>query len=227
MDQRKIGSFLKELRKEKNITQEELAEKMNVSNRTVSRWETGANMPDIGLLVELAEFYDVSIPEIINGERKSEKMDKETKETILQVAQYGDTREKNLIKKIILIVSIGCIAWGISLITILSFLKNVSGGVLVLWCSIICLLLYSIIAITIKSNRTATGYINCLIGAFASIMTSNIALLICFFRTGEYYNYGIKGVYMCVLIYIVVFLISMICVTICNKRTLRINQNED
>ena len=81
MDQIKIGSFLKELRKEKNLTQENLAEKLNVSNRTISRWETGSNMPDIGMLVEIAEFYDVSIPEIINGERKSENMNQETKET--------------------------------------------------------------------------------------------------------------------------------------------------
>ena len=66
MDQVKIGSFLKELRKERNLTQESLAEKLNVSNRTISRWETGSNMPDIGMLVEIAEFYDVSIPEIIN-----------------------------------------------------------------------------------------------------------------------------------------------------------------
>ena len=50
MDQVKIGSFLKELRKERSLTQESLAEKLNVSNRTISRWETGSNMPDIGML---------------------------------------------------------------------------------------------------------------------------------------------------------------------------------
>lgn len=56
MDQIKIGIFLKELRKEKKLTQEQLAEKLNVSGRTVSRWETGSNMPDIGMLVEMADF---------------------------------------------------------------------------------------------------------------------------------------------------------------------------
>ena len=61
MDQIKIGTFLKELRKAKGLTQEQLAEKLNVSSRTVSRWETGSNMPDIGMLVEIADFYDVSI----------------------------------------------------------------------------------------------------------------------------------------------------------------------
>jgi transcriptional regulator with XRE-family HTH domain len=96
MEQRKIGSFLKELRKEKRLTQEQLAEKLNVSGRTVSRWETGSNMPDISLLVELAEFYEVSIPEIIDGERKSEKMDKETKEAVLKVAEYSNEEKRKL-----------------------------------------------------------------------------------------------------------------------------------
>ncbi|HHY82975.1 MAG TPA: helix-turn-helix transcriptional regulator [Clostridiales bacterium] len=96
MEQRKIGSFLKELRKEKRLTQEQLAEKLNVSGRTVSRWETGSNMPDISLLVELAEFYEVSIPEIIDGERKSEKMDKETKEAVLKVAEYSNEEKRKM-----------------------------------------------------------------------------------------------------------------------------------
>ena len=63
MDQVKIGNFLKKLRKEKGITQEQLAEILNVSGRTVSRWETGNNMPDISILVDIANYYDISIPE--------------------------------------------------------------------------------------------------------------------------------------------------------------------
>ncbi len=89
MNQEKIGLFLKELRKEKNITQETLAEKLNVSGRTISRWETRKNMPDISLLVDLAEFYQVSIPEIIDGERKSESMNQETKEAVIKIAEYS------------------------------------------------------------------------------------------------------------------------------------------
>ena len=88
MDQKKIGSFLKELRKEKDITQEQLAEKIKVSGRTVSRWETGSNMPDISLLADLADFYGVSIPEIIDGERKSDNMKEEVKETVLKLSDY-------------------------------------------------------------------------------------------------------------------------------------------
>ena len=100
MDQKKIGRFLKELRKEKDITQEQLAEKIKVSGRTVSRWETGSNMPDISLLAELADFYDVSIPEIIDGERKSENMNEEVKETVLKVAEYSNIEKEVKRKKL-------------------------------------------------------------------------------------------------------------------------------
>lgn len=105
MDQKKIGSFLKELRKEKGITQEEFAEIINISGRTVSRWETGTNMPDISLLVQIAEFFDVSIPEIINGERKSEIMEKEVKDVAKVMSDYA-TAEKALLLKNAKIVSI-------------------------------------------------------------------------------------------------------------------------
>ena len=101
MDQVRIGSFLKELRKEKDLTQEELAELLNVSGRTISRWETGSNMPDIGMLVEIADFYDVSIPEIIEGERKSENMDKETRDTAIKMAEYSQNEVKVGKRKVI------------------------------------------------------------------------------------------------------------------------------
>jgi transcriptional regulator with XRE-family HTH domain len=81
MDQRKIGSFLKELRQSKGITQEQLAEQLNVSNRSVSRWETGNNLPDLSLLITLADFYDIEVGEIIDGKRKSENMNEEIKDT--------------------------------------------------------------------------------------------------------------------------------------------------
>ena len=73
MDLQKIGNFLKELRKEKNLTQEQLAETLNVSRRTVSRWETGSNMPDLDLLMEIADLYQVDLRELLNGEGKTSK----------------------------------------------------------------------------------------------------------------------------------------------------------
>lgn len=99
MDQVRIGNFLKRLRKEKGITQEQMAEALNVSGRTVSRWENGSNMPDISLLVDIAEFYDVSIPEIISGERKSEIMNKEEKELARSMSDYATTEKEIIFKE--------------------------------------------------------------------------------------------------------------------------------
>ena len=71
MDQIKIGAFLKRLRKEKGLTQEQLAEQLHVSGRTVSRWETGRGFPDISSLEDIAAALDISTAEILKGERIS------------------------------------------------------------------------------------------------------------------------------------------------------------
>ena len=69
MDQRKIGKFIAALRKEKGLTQEQLGEKLGVTNKTVSRWENGNYMPDVEMLSLLSEEFGVSINELISGER--------------------------------------------------------------------------------------------------------------------------------------------------------------
>lgn len=83
MDTKKIGSFLKMLRKEKGFTQEQLGEKVGVTNKTISRWETGCYMPPIECLDILSDIYGVSINEIVAGER-------------IEVEMFKDTAEKNL-----------------------------------------------------------------------------------------------------------------------------------
>lgn len=69
MDQAKVGKFIASLRKEKGFTQEALGQRLGVTNKTVSRWETGAYMPDIELLVPLGEALGVSVNELLAGER--------------------------------------------------------------------------------------------------------------------------------------------------------------
>ena len=97
MDTKKIGAFLKQCRKEKNLTQEQLAEKFEVSARTVSRWETGINMPDLSILVQLAEYYDVEMRELLDGER-SQTMNKDMKETLDKVAVYEEWVKQKALK---------------------------------------------------------------------------------------------------------------------------------
>ncbi len=141
MDQTKIGEFLRELRKEKNLTQEDLAEKMNVSRRTVSRWETGSNMPDLDVLVELADYYDVDLRDIFNGKRRSDdNMNTELKDTLMQAADYTQELKKKVTKRMNIMFVFGIIAMIFYLISLFGgygedgsriwdFLKGVSLGV--------------------------------------------------------------------------------------------------
>ena len=110
MDQKKTGSFLRELRKEKQLAQEQLAEQFGVTNRSVSRWETGSNMPDLSILVELADFYDVDIRDIIDGERKGEDMNKEEKERLQLVADYAETEKNTLLMRLRIISIVGLVS---------------------------------------------------------------------------------------------------------------------
>lgn len=111
MDQKKSGVFLKQLRNYKKITQEQFAEIINVSNRTVSRWETGSNMPDLDTLILIADYYEVDIREIIDGERKSEKMNNDMKDTVLKVADYSNDEKRRITKRMHILFILGALGF--------------------------------------------------------------------------------------------------------------------
>lgn len=84
MDTVKIGKFLSELRRERELTQEQLAEKLGTSNKTISRWENGNYMPPVEMLMELSKFYGVSINEILSGKRLEQSEEKQAAEENLK-----------------------------------------------------------------------------------------------------------------------------------------------
>ena len=127
MNQEKIGTFLKELRREKNMTQEQLSEKLNVNNRTISRWENARTMPDFDMMIELAKLYDVSIEELLNGERTADMMDKQTEETLYHIADYTNAEKERLLKNQHFFAWVGVIAWIIFLT--LQFLGLADEGI--------------------------------------------------------------------------------------------------
>ena len=110
MDLQKIGTFLRDCRKEKGLTQEQLAETLNISRRTVSRWETGSNMPDLDLLTEMADLYRVDLRELLNGERKNVPMNEEMKETVLQVAEYSSGEKQRDARSVRTYFALGILA---------------------------------------------------------------------------------------------------------------------
>ena len=116
MDQIKIGKFFQELRKENGFTQEQLAERLGVARRTISRWETGSNLPDLDILIELSDLYKVDLRELLDGERKTKKMDKELKETVLKVAEYSNDGKKRIIRTVCVYFILGIIALIVNMI---------------------------------------------------------------------------------------------------------------
>lgn len=153
MDQIKIGNFLKELRKEKGLTQEQLAEEFNVSGKTISRWENGNNMPDISILVELSEFYNVDIREIIDGERKTNDVTEEITDTLEKVADYTDISKEKIINKLRNNSIIAAIAIGIAYIIEVYGLSQGYG----IFFFVQCLILFLALLFVGESVTYATG----------------------------------------------------------------------
>ena len=114
MDQIKIGAFLKELRNQKGLTLEQFAEIINVSNRTISRWENGYHLPDLDVLLELAGYYGVDLQEILDGERKEDKTGKNFEETLLKTADYTNTQTERYLKRVRFVFLVGAILWFVS-----------------------------------------------------------------------------------------------------------------
>ncbi len=94
MDNKKFGDFIKELRKEKQLTQKELGEKLNITDKAISKWERGLSFPDIAVLKDLAEFFEIDISELLNGERgKKQEIDIE-KAIQEAIENYKNIEEK-------------------------------------------------------------------------------------------------------------------------------------
>ena len=98
MNQEKIGKFIAKLRKEKNMTQQELADMLNVTDRAVSHWENGRCLPDISLFKSICEIFNISINELISGEKiTKENYKEESDNNILNV--ITTTEKKNVLVK--------------------------------------------------------------------------------------------------------------------------------
>lgn len=91
MDQAKVGKFIAALRHERGLTQEALGEKLGVTNKTVSRWETGAYMPDIELLIPLGETLGVGVNELLAGERlDDERFRRQADENLVEAVRESN-----------------------------------------------------------------------------------------------------------------------------------------
>ena len=119
MNQEKIGKFIAKCRKDKNLTQGELADKLNISNKTISKWETGRGMPDASIMLELCEYLGITVNELLSGEKLEEGEYKEkANENIINIAKESE-KNKKVKNKIIIVLTI------IIIFSILLLIKNI------------------------------------------------------------------------------------------------------
>ena len=127
MDTKKVGHFLKQLRKENNMTQEQLGERIGVTNKTVSRWETGNYMPPVESLMLLSDLYQISINELLSGERVSvENFKEKADENLAIVLEDLEKENKSFENKMMWVLAISTIlASAIIMLNPLKSMKDV------------------------------------------------------------------------------------------------------
>ena len=95
MNQEKIGKFIAECRKEKNLTQLQLAEKLNISNRAVSKWETGKSCPDVSIMMELCDILGINVNELLSGGRIiMENYQKKAEQNLVELQKQKEQANK-------------------------------------------------------------------------------------------------------------------------------------
>ncbi len=127
MNQEKIGKFIAQCRKEKNMTQQDLSEKLGVSSKTVSNWENGRNMPDLSLFKPLCEELDINLNDFLSGEKvKETEYQKKLEENIIKTINFSNNKLKNKNNFIgLMLITFGVL---ISITAIAIFLSESSWG---------------------------------------------------------------------------------------------------
>lgn len=116
MDQSKIGKFIAECRKTKSLTQMQLAEKLGITDKAISKWERGIAMPDTSIMLELCDILGISVNELLNGEKiNMENNDQKNEQLLLDMAKELEKKNKMIWSSMwaIMITSIAVLAIGI------------------------------------------------------------------------------------------------------------------
>ncbi len=111
MDQLKIGNFIAECRKSKNLTQMQLAEKLGITDKAISKWERGISMPDSSIMLELCDILGISVNELLSGEKiNMENNSQQNEQLLLDMAKELERKNKTIWASMWVIMSVSIIA---------------------------------------------------------------------------------------------------------------------
>ena len=159
MDLIKIGKFIAEARKKKNITQEELAKKLLITDRAVSKWERGLSLPDADKMLDLCNILDINVNELLNGEKIDIKnYEKKNEELLIELAKQEELKNKKMITDMY-VLAITTIIFYIGLILLASYTlrEGTLFGIIVILSTII-LVIVALYAFNLEINA---GYYEC------------------------------------------------------------------
>ena len=159
MDQIKIGKFIASCRKEQGMTQADLAQELGISDRAVSKWETGKSMPDSGIMLELCELLKINVNELLSGEKiMTEAYNKKVEENLLAMKQEVEEKNRQLLRTEYLIV-LPTVLLGLVLIIAASLaeMPSVWRGALIFF-SVAMIVVFAFIAVGIEQK---VGYYEC------------------------------------------------------------------
>lgn len=176
MNQLKIGEFISQLRKEKSLTQAQLAEMLGITDRAVSKWETGRSLPDAAIMLDLCEILGITVNELLSGERLiMENYDKKAEENIIEMKRQKEESDKRLLKAEIVLGFICSVSF-ITLIFAASYIAMPNAARIIL--ILLGLVLFAAgVGFCLKIEQTA-GYYECskchhkYVPAFSSVLLS-------------------------------------------------------
>lgn len=159
MDQIKIGKFIASCRKEQGMTQAALAEKLGISDRAVSKWETGKSMPDSGIMLELCELLKINVNELLSGEKiMAESYDKRAEENLLAMRRELEEKNRQMLNTEYLIGAPATIA-GLAMCFIASFVDMPTWlRIFLIAFSLVMIFVVAFIAVGIEQKA---GYYEC------------------------------------------------------------------
>ncbi len=159
MDQIKIGRFIAQCRKKENLTQMQLAEKLNITDRAVSKWETGKSLPDSAIMLQLCEILKITVNDLLSGEVITmDNYNKEMENKLLEMVKEKEESDKRLLR-IEIVMGVCCILPLIaSVIIVMTVPMDEWLGTVIVSASIIPLLIATPFALKIEQKA---GYYEC------------------------------------------------------------------
>ncbi|MGM1014741.1 helix-turn-helix domain-containing protein [Limosilactobacillus fermentum] len=159
MDQIKIGKFIASCRKERGMTQANLAEKLRISDRAISKWETGKSMPDSGIMLELCDLLKINVNELLSGERiMTEAYDKRAEENLLAMKQEVEEKNRQMLRMEYWLSYPALIA-GLAMVLVAAFIE-MPVWLRILLTGFTLVIIFTVALIAVGIEQTA-GYYEC------------------------------------------------------------------